>query len=153
MSGKSSITALIQRLSPRERLLGGLATALLLIIGLVYGAMIPGLNGARSAATRNASAAADLALIRSLAASSGTGAPAAIDAGALRLSAETAGLAVGDLQAAEDVLTMTVTAGLPQTVLSWLAANSGAAAVESFVIEAGPAGSVSATIRFVGVTP
>lgn len=152
MSQKLSMSSLIQRLSPRERLLSGAAITLLLIIGLVYGGLMPGLSGARSAATRNADAAADLSLIRSLA-GSGAEAPGAIDVGALKQSAEAAGLAVVVQQAADGFLTMNVTAAAPHVILGWLAANSRAAAIESFVIEAGPSGDVTANVRFVGSAP
>lgn len=149
MSQKPSIAAALQRLSPRERLLGGIALALVLVIGLTYGGLMPGMTAARSAATRNADAAATFSAIRALATPDNLVAPGAADASALRLSAETAGLQVSGQEQVDGRLTMTIVAPGPQAILSWLAANSGAAAIESFVIE--PAGGgVTGRIQFVG---
>lgn len=152
MSRTSTISAVVQRLSPRERLLGGIALVLVLVIGLVYGGLMPGMNAARSAATRYVDAAADLALIRSLAPAAGIGAPGVVDAGLLRQSAEQAGLVVIDEKPAESGLTMIVSAPAPQPILSWLAANSSVAPVDSFVIEASGDG-VTGHVRFIGATP
>lgn len=148
MSQKPSITAIIQRLSPRERMLGGIALALTLVIGLIYGGLMPGMNAARSAATRDVDAAADLSVIRSLASSPGLGAPRAIDTAKMKLSAEAGGLVVVDQQPTDTGLTMEVTAPGPQAVLSWLAANASAASIESFAIEPAGNGGVIGRLRF-----
>lgn len=150
MSQRSTIHTMIQRLSPRERTLGGIALALTLVIGLIYGGLMPGMGAARSAATRNVDAAAELSLIRSLASSPRLAAPAAIDAAALKLSAESGGLVVVDQEPANRGLTMIVNAPSPQAVLSWLATNSSAAPVESFAIEPSGNGGVTGKIRFGG---
>jgi len=149
MSHKPSPAAVLQRLSPRERLLGGIALALVLVIGLIYGGLMPGMTAARSAATRNADAAANLSTIQALAAPDNLATPGAADANALRLSAEAAGLQVSGQDQADGRLTMTVVAPGPQAVLSWLAANSGTATIESFVIEPASVG-VTGRIQFAG---
>lgn len=153
MSQKPTIHTMIQRLSPRERALGGIALALTLVIGLIYGGLMPGMSAARSAATRNVDAAAELSSIRSLASSPRLVAPAVIDAAALRLSAETRGLVVVDQQPADRGMTVIVTAPGPQAVLSWLAANSSAVPIESFAIEPAGNGGVTGSIRFGGGAP
>jgi hypothetical protein len=153
MSQKSSISGMIQRLSSRERMLGGIALTLTLVIGLIYGGLMPGMNAARSAVTRNVDAAADLSVIRSLASSPSLGAPGAIDATALRLSAETAGLVVVDQRPEDPGLAMTVTAPGAQTVLRWMAASASAAPIENFAIEPAGNGGVTASVRFSGGAP
>jgi hypothetical protein len=152
MSQKSSLSAMIQRLSPRERMLGGIALALTLVIGLIYGGLMPGMNAARSAATRNVDAAADLSVIRSLASSPDLGAPLTVDPSMLKMTAEAAGLVVVDQRQTDPGLTMTVNAPGPQAILSWLAANANTATIETFAIEPTGNGGVTASVRFSGGT-
>jgi type II secretory pathway pseudopilin PulG len=150
MSSTASLSAAIQRLSPRERMLGGIALLLVLVIGLVYGGLAPGMSAAKSAATRNTAAVSDLAQIRSLALSAASGAPFAMNASEAKRTAEAVGLVVSDQQMNDDELTMIVTGPNPQTVLSWLAANANVAAIEGFAIEGSSDGGVTARVRFMG---
>lgn len=153
MSQKPSISAIMQRLSPRERLLGGIALTLTLVIGSIYGGLMPGLNAARSAVTRNADAAADLTVIRSLASLPGLGAPRGLDNAALSLSAEANGLVVVDQKPAGAGLTMVVTGSGPDAIIRWLAANASTATVDSFAIEPSGNGGVTGHVTFSGGAP
>lgn len=153
MSPTAFLSAAIQRLSPRERMLGGIALLLALVIGLVYGGLAPGMSAAKSAATRNAAAVSDLAQIRSLALSAPSGAPLAMNGSEVKRTAEAAGLVVSDQQVIDDEVTMVVNGPNPQTVLRWLAANANVAAIEGFAIESSRDGGVTARVRFMGAVP
>jgi len=140
----------IKRLSPRERMLGAVALMLVLVLGLVYGGLMPGMAAARSAAVRNADAEIELSVIRSLAPAATTGAASTVDTGALQQSAEAAGLVIVDQRAVDGGVMMTVTASDARGVLRWLTANAGVAAIESFVVDAASTGGVTANVQFRG---
>ncbi|MDP3492654.1 MAG: type II secretion system protein GspM [Hyphomonadaceae bacterium] len=152
MNGPSSLIAMLHRLSPRERTLVSAALALVLITGLIYGVMMPGMAAARSAANRNADATENLGAARSLSASLSQ-AKAATTLDTLRQSAEANGLAIVEASANADGVMMRVRSQGPASILAWLANSRGTAVMRTIAIEPDPSGGVVGSIQYTGVTP
>jgi type II secretory pathway component PulM len=149
----NAVHSALQRFSPRERMLGGVALVLIIVLGLVYGAMLPGISAARSAAARNAEAARELSTIRALAGSVTRIKAGPVDAETLRQSAEASGLVVVDQRADDGGLRMSVSAPGPRQILIWLAEASTATAVVGFVISPAAAGGAAGDVSFAGAGP
>jgi len=138
-----------RRLSPRERLLIGAALAIGFGLIAVYGVMLPGQAAARSAADRNARAAADLAEARGLAAGLGSAAVVTEDTlASLTASASARGLKVLDARLSDGAAVLRLASPGSIDVLAWIAEQSGAAALTSLSITAEIDGGVAADAAF-----
>jgi type II secretory pathway component PulM len=109
------------QLSPRERILLGLAVAIALVIVAIYAVRLPGEAAAHSAADRNARAAADLAEAHRLAASAKTTLAAEGQVERLAALAAEHNLDVLDWQAADGVVTLRMRSEGSADVLAWAA--------------------------------
>lgn len=140
---------LAARLSPRERLLIGAALAIGFVITAVYGVMLPGQAAARSAADRNALAAADLAEARQLAARVGTTSGLTEEALlSLVASASARGLKVVDSRIVDGAAVLRLASPGSIDVLAWAAEASSAATLTSLSITAAREGGVAADASF-----
>jgi len=138
-----------RRLSPRERLLIGAALAIGFGLTAVYGVMLPGQAAARSAADRNARAAADLAEARHLAVGLESAASVTEDTLAtLTASASARGLKVLDARLSDGTAVLRLASPGSIDVLAWIAEQSGAAALTSLSITAEIGGGVAADAAF-----
>lgn len=146
MSGQLSLKGRIQALSPRERGMIAFALMLLLVLGIVYGVLMPGQASARSAGDRSIEAAKDLAASRALAASITAAPTEQIDTAGLRQAAEGAGLVVIEATSGPGSMQLRLRGPAPAPVLAWLAGASKHAAVNSVVIDADPSGGVTAHV-------
>ena len=138
-----------RRLSPRERLLIGAALSIAFGLTAVYGVMLPGQAAARSAADRNARAAADLAEARDLAVGLGSAASVTEDTLAtLTASASARGLKVLDARLSDGAAVLRLASPGSIDVLAWIAEQGGSAALTSLSITAEIDGGVAADAAF-----
>ena len=138
-----------RRLSPRERVLIGAALAIGFVLTAVYGVMLPGQAAARSAADRNARAAADLAEARDLAVGLESAAAVTEDTLAtLTASASARGLKVLDARLSDGAAVLRLASPGSIDVLAWIAEQSGAAVLTSLSITTAIDGGVAADAAF-----
>lgn len=109
------------RISPRERILLGLAVAIALVMTSIYAVRLPGEAAARSAADRNARAAADLTEARNLASTPSIALDAEAQMEQLAVLAAEHNLDVLDWAAADGVVTLRMRSGGSADVLAWAA--------------------------------
>jgi len=150
---KTKLANILQRLSPRERALGGIALVLILILGASYGLVMPGISAARSAADRNTTAAKELTTAHSLAAAL-KNAPAApaTNVAALRQSAQASEITVMDVGSNQGATAIRVKGRGPAAILAWIAKSAEFGTMQSAIIEPDASGGAVATILFAGLT-
>ncbi len=150
MSGASAIVEKLSALSPRERVLITLAAALVIVVGLVYGGLMPGLSAARSAENRNVDATRDHAAAHALAAALATPKPMQVAQEELRASIEAAGLTLVEATPDQSGTRLRVRGSGPAAILAWIAAIADRSALNSALVEPDPSGGVVADIRLGG---
>ena len=150
---KTKLVDMLQRLSPRERALGGIALALILVLGLSYGVMTPGLSAAHSAPDRTRTATKELMTAKALAAAlKNTPSTPTADVAVLRHSAEASGLAVIDAGSDQGATSIRVNGSGPAAILAWVARAAEFGTMRSATIEPDVSGGAVATILFAGPT-
>jgi hypothetical protein len=119
-------SGVLARLSLRERLLTGLALAICFVVLSIYVVRVPGDAAARSAASRNNQAAADLAEARALAAqdSDSTQQSALPHLDRLIALAAQHGLVVVDFRQAEGTVELQMNSESSTKVIAWAAEAS-----------------------------
>lgn len=139
----------LNRLSPRERVLIGSALAIGFVMVCIYGVLLPGQAAARSAADRNARAAAELAEARVLASRAGAVATVSEDAMANLVESATArGLTVVHANLVEGAAQLKLNSAASVDVLAWAAEVSNAVTITSLSITAAREGGVAADVSF-----
>lgn len=121
--------AFLSRLSARERLLVTVASALLALIALIYGVLMPGLDARVSAQSRNERAAADLAEAQRLVVVADAATPALTqgDVDALTASATSRGLMIIEAKLEDGAAILRIASTNSHDVIAWAAEASSAA--------------------------
>lgn len=121
----SSLSGAVSRLSARERLLLGVATAIGAVMLAIYAVRLPGEAAARSASSRNALAAVDLTEARALTAGNGsTNESDKTLLDQLSMLATERGLSVVDSRVVGDGLVLLVSSPSSSGALAWAAEAS-----------------------------
>ncbi len=156
MSSPRLTSNLLSRLSPREKLLVGLAVAICFVMGALYLVRFPGEGAARSAASRNAQAAAELAEARTLASQGSNLAqqPAQPHLDRLLGLAAQHGLVIIDSRQADGAIVLRMSSENSAKVLAWAAeASVTAAPLSSLSITQDAVAGLAIEASFAGDTP